>query len=194
MGYTCRTVSVGFLDPGSTPGTSTLNLIKRPPTNNQIRASKVRVIDETGKQLGILTLSEALQIAEERSLDLIQVTERVEPPVCKIADHGKYLYMEEKKERKSRRLIGRQLKQIRISFRISSHDLETKAKLIEKFLKHGNKVRIEMRLRGREKALSRFAQEKMNNFLEMLRGLCPIKIEKELRKEPRGLTIIIAKQ
>ena len=74
-------------------------MIKKPSVNNQIRASKVRVIDETGKQLGVLSLKEALRMARERNLDLIQVTEKVEPPVCKIMEYGKYLYQEEKKEK-----------------------------------------------------------------------------------------------
>ena len=74
------------------------NLFKKPLANNQIRAREVRLIDETGKQMGVVPLEEALNLAKERNLDLIQVTEKVEPPVCKLGDYGKYLYQEEKKE------------------------------------------------------------------------------------------------
>jgi len=154
----------------------------------------VRVVDDVGKQLGIMSLEEALQIARERNLDLVQVTEKVEPPVCKIIDYGKYLYFQEKKQRKARKQTGGQLKQIRISLAISPHDLEIKAKMAEKFLKGGDKVRIEMPLRGREKSLAEFAKGKMDKFLEILEGFLPIKIERELKKEPRGLTMIISKK
>lgn len=153
----------------------------------------MRVIDEAGKQLGIMDLREALQIAQERNLDLVQVTEKVEPPVCKIIDYGKYFYSEEKKRKKAQKQTG-QLKQIRISFAISQHDLEVKAKMAEKFLKKGNKVRIEMQLRGRERSLQEFAREKMKKFLEILENICQIKIEREIKLEPRGLTMIITKQ
>lgn len=109
-------------------------------------------------------------------------------------DYGKYLYSEQKKARKeAKKQKGGQLKQIRISFVISPHDLETKAHLAEKFLKKGNKVKVEMRLRGREKSFGQLAGEKMNKFLEILKGSATIKIERELKKEPRGLTIIISK-
>lgn len=152
----------------------------------------MRVIDESGKQLGVMDLQEALQAAKERNLDLVQVTERVEPPVCKIIEFGKYLYSERKKKKEGKPQSG-QFKQIRISFKISSHDLDIKAKLAEKFLKKGNRILIAMQLRGREKALRGFAREKMNKFLEILQKSIPIKIEREMKSEPRGLTIIITK-
>ncbi len=169
-------------------------MIKRLFVNNQIRAREVRVIDEAGKQLGILQLQEALRIARERNLDLIQVTERVTPAVCKIGEYGKYLYQLEKKERETKKRVGGELKGIRLSFNISSHDLETRARAAEKFLKRGDKVKIEMRLKGRERALGDFAKEKINKFLEILRGFLPIRTERELKKEARGLTMIISKE
>jgi len=168
-------------------------LFKKPIINNQIRASQVRVIDETGKQLGIINLAEALQMARGRNLDLIQVTEKVEPPVCKIGDYGKYLYQEEKRNKSIKKHKGGELKGIRLSFNISSHDLETRARQTEKFLKRGDRVRVEMRLFGRQKGLSEFAKGKFNQFLEILEKLIPIKIERELKREPRGLTMIITK-
>ncbi|OGZ17422.1 MAG: translation initiation factor IF-3 [Candidatus Nealsonbacteria bacterium RBG_13_36_15] len=170
-------------------------MIKKPLFNNQIRAPRVRVIDEAGKQLGIISIQEALQTAKERNLDLIQVTERVEPPVCKLMDYGKYLYSEQKRARKeAKQQKSGQLKQIRISFVISAHDLETKAIQAGKFLKKGDKVKIEMRLRGREKSFGQLAREKMNKFLEILRNSVAIKIEREIKREPRGLTMIISKE
>lgn len=135
---------------------------------------------------------EALKMAEERNLDLIQVTEKVEPPVCKIGDYGKYLYWLSKKEKGIKR--SSEVKGVRLGFNISLHDLETRAYQAEKFLKEGNKVKIEMPLKGREKALGDFAKEKMNQFLAILEKLIPIKIERELKKEPRGFTVIISKK
>jgi translation initiation factor IF-3 len=151
------------------------------------------VIDETGKQLGVLSLSEAISLAREKNLDLIQVTEKVEPPVCKIMDFGKYVYQEEKKERGMKKQKGGEIKGIRLSFGISVHDLEIRAKQTEKFLKEGDKIRIDMVLRGREKAHQDFAKEKISQFLEILEKQIPFKIERELKREPRGFSIIIAK-
>lgn len=152
------------------------------------------MIDETGKQLGVLVLTKALQIARERGFDLIQVTEKTEPPVCKLMDYGKYLYHLKKKEKSIKHHTGGELKGIRLTFGISEHDLETRVKQTEKFLKKGDRVRIEMKLRGRQKALQGFAREKIKKFLEVLEKSTSIKIERELKKQPRGLTMIISKK
>lgn len=132
-------------------------------------------------------------MAKEKGLDLIQVTEKVEPPVCKIMDYGKYIYQQKKKE-KTIKHKGGELKGIRLKFAISEHDMETKAKQAEKFLKKGDKIKIEMKLRGREMALQQFAKDKVTKYLEILNGLIPIKQEGELKKQPRGLTMIVSKK
>jgi len=167
---------------------------KRIFINERIRAKEVRLIDQQGKQLGVLALEKALQIAKERSLDLIKVTEKVEPPVCKIMDYGKYLYQQKKKEKESKHHKMGELKGIRLTFGISTHDLETRAKQALKFLEKGNKIRIEMKLRGREKAHQEVAREKIQKFLEILQQSFPVKIERGLKRQPRGLTMIVAKQ
>lgn len=169
-------------------------MFKRTLINNQIRASQVRLIDETGKQIGVVSLEEALRIARERNLDLIQVTEKIEPPVCKIEEYGKYQYQQEKKEKSIKKQGGGKLKGIRLTFNISLHDLETRVNQTEKFLNKGNIVRVELRLKGREKALQEFAKEKINKFMELLENIIPIKIERELRREPRGFTMFISKK
>ena len=166
-------------------------MIKKPFINNQIRAARVRLIDETEKQVGVVSLGEAIQMARERNLDLIQVTERIEPPVCKIMEYGKYLYSLQKRERGVKK--SSEIKGIRLGFNISPHDLEIKANLTEKFLKKGNRVKINMILRGREKGFSELAKEKIKQFTETLGKKIPIKVEKELKKEPRGFTMIISK-
>jgi len=165
-------------------------LFKRPFVDNQIRAAQVRAINEQGKNLGILNLEIALKIARERNLNLVQVTEKVKPPVCRIMDYGKYLYSFQKKTKIKK---AGELKTIRLGFNISPHDLETRAKQAENFLKKGDKIRVEMTLRGREKALGDFAKEKFKQFLGFLDKLIPIKTERELKREARGFTMIITK-
>jgi translation initiation factor IF-3 len=109
-------------------------------------------------------------------------------------DYGKYLYALTKKEKASKSKIAGDVKGIRLGFNISVHDLEIRANQAEKFLKKGYKVRVELPLRGREKAFGDMAKGKISQFLELLGKLTPAKIERELKREPRGFTIIIAKQ
>ena len=163
--------------------------------NNFIRAKEVRVIDETGKQLGVMNIFEAIDLAKSKSLDLIQVTEKVEPPICKIGDYGKYLYSLKKKDKKIKvKTHVSKLKEIQVGFNTSSHDIEVKAKQAEKFIKEGDKVKVGMRLRGREKALGDFAKKKIELFIDTLDKLTPIKVERELKREPKGFTVIISKK
>lgn len=139
-------------------------------------------------------MTDALCLAKERNLDLIQVTGKLVPPVCKIGDYGKHVYWQEKKQKEVKKQKGGQLKGIRLSFGISTHDLEIRARQAEKFLNEGNKVLIEMVLRGREKALANVAREKVSQFLEILGKAVPIKFETNSKKGPRGFTMIISKQ
>jgi len=162
--------------------------------NNFIRAKEVRVISETGEQLGIMNIFDAIDLAKSRGLDLIQVTEKVEPPVCRIANYGKYLYQQQKKEKKMTKPRGGELKEIRLTFNISPHDMEIRATQAKKFLDEGDKVKINMALRGREKAMGQFATQKVKLFLDNLNSIIPIKTERELKREPRGFTMIISKQ
>jgi translation initiation factor IF-3 len=162
--------------------------------NNFIRSKEVRVISETGEQLGIMNIFAAIDLAKSRGLDLIQVTEKVEPPVCRVANYGKYLYIQQKKERKMAKPKGGDLKEIRLTFKISPHDMETRAMQAKKFLEEGDKVKVNMALRGREKAMGQFATDKVKIFLEKLNSQISIKTERELKREPRGFTMIISKQ
>lgn len=151
----------------------------------------MRLIDENGKQLGVVFLTEALKLSQERNLDLVQVTDKVEPPVCKIMSYGKYLYLQEKKKKEGKKTGA--LKEVKIGFNISRHDLETKAILTEKFLKKGDKVKVEMFLRGRERFHEDFARKKINEFFEILKNRIEFKTEKNLQKRGNNLTLIISK-
>ena len=154
----------------------------------------MRLVDETGQQLGVVSLKEALEKAKEKGLDLIQVTEKVDPPVVRIGDQGKYLYQQEKKERESRKHSGGDLKEVRLGFNISDHDMETRLKQALKFLSKGDRIRPTLPLRGRQKAREDHAREKFNHFVEMLTEQVEIKFERELKREPRGLSAIITKK
>ena len=134
---------------------------------------------------------EALAKAKELGLDLILITEKANPPVCKIIDYGKYLYQQKEKEKRAR---ASQVKGVRLRFNISIHDMETKAKQARKFLEAGNKVKIELILRGREKALTDYAKEKLEKFLELLKSYIEVDIDQPLKKTPRSLIVIIKKK
>ncbi len=131
-------------------------------------------------------------MARDSGLDLIQVTEKVDPPVCRLMDYGKFLYREKKKEKPIKSGQG-EIKGIRLGFGISDHDMEIRAKQATKFLSEGYKVKVELILRGREKALGDFAKNKFEKFNSILMGIIPISVERELKREARGLTMIVAK-
>lgn len=160
--------------------------------NEQIRIPNVQVVDETGKNLGVLDTYKAIEIAREKGLDLVEISPTAKPPVCKIIDFGKYKYQQAKKERKQKAKQQKvEVKGVRIGLSTSSHDLEHKAKRAEEFLAEGNKVRIEIKLKGREKAHQNLAREKLNNFLKLIS--VEHKIEEEPKRNPIGLTMVIAK-
>ena len=170
-------------------------MLKRPLVNNQIRAPQVRVVDETGKNLGILETWKAFQLAKERNLDIIEIVPKISPPVCKIIDYGKFLYQKEKKERAQKIKTKRgRLKSIRFRINTSPHDLEIKARQVEKFFKEENKVKIEVILKGREKSLGEFVNQKFNEFLELIKQRVEFKIEQERKRTPRGMFMLITKK
>ena len=159
------------------------------------------VIDENGEQLGLMKIENALNLAHEKELDLAEVSPNLNPPVCKIIDYGKYLYKIAKQKRQhSAKQKKTETKGIRISIRIEKHDLEFKAKNAIKFLKNGNRVRIDMILKGREKANRDFASEKFRNFLQMVSEISKknadteekeIVREQDVKKTPQGFSAII---
>lgn len=141
--------------------------------------------------MGVFSKKEALQKARKKGVDLVLITGKADPPVCKLIEVGKYLYQQQKKKKK-RKTKTTELKGIRLGFNISSHDMETKAKEAKKFLEQNNKVRIELLLRGREKALGDHAQQKIKEFLKMLKEETSFKTEKELKRKGSKFTMIIS--
>ena len=121
--------------------------------NGAIRASQLRVIDADGKQLGIISRSEALQLAEEQGLDLVEISPNADPPVVKIVDWGKYNYQKTKQQQANKRTArSLDMKQMRFGLKIGDHDLEVKMKKVRSFLEAGHKVKITLVFRGRELA------------------------------------------
>ncbi len=162
---------------------------KKTRINNDIRAKEVRVVSEKGENFGILPLQKALEMAKKEELDLVEISGNITPPVCKIIDYGKYLYEENKKKKKQKKITKVQVKSVRLGFAISSHDMDIRAKSAEKFMSQGHSVRAVLPLKGRQKALESVAREKLTNFLEKVKEKKEIKVEKEISKEPRGLTV-----
>ena len=114
--------------------------------------------------------------------------------MCRIGDYGKYLYQQEKKAREGKKQTGGELKEVRLTYTMSPHDMETRAKQAEKFIAKGHRVRVTLPLRGRQRALEGFARKKITTFLESLRAVIPIKLERDIKREPRGLSVLIAKE
>ena len=159
--------------------------------NEEIRDAEVRVIDETGAMLGILPIEEALRLAEERNLDLVNVSPNANPPVCKILDYGKYRYEIQKREKdaKKRQKVT-EVKEVRLSTFIEEHDIQVKAKNASKFLQEGNRVKVSLRLRGRERDYANHAIEVMNEFAESLSDICTV--DKKPKFEGRGITMFLS--
>lgn len=122
-----------------------------PRINDRIKASRCRLISEDGEQLGIFMMSDALRMADDQGLDLVEVAPNADPPVCKIMDYGKYRYEQEQKAKKARKNQTRiEIKEIKFRPRIDQHDYETKKKHVVRFLQDGDKVKVTIMFRGRE--------------------------------------------
>ena len=166
-------------------------IIKEVEINEKIRDAEVRVIDENGVQLGIMSANEANRIADERNLDLVKISATTNPPVCKIMDYGKFRFDAAKKEkgaRKNQKVTA--LKEIWLSMTIDSHDLETKAKQCRKFLTGGDKVKVSIRMRGRQQAHSAIGVEVMNDFYNFVQDCCVF--DKKPMLEGRNILMILA--
>lgn len=167
--------------------------IQQYKTNNQIAAPELRVIDDAGAHLGVMSREAALNLAKEKNLDLIEIAPMVKPPVAQIISFDKFRYQKEK-EFKKQQLAQKKtadLKQVRISPRASRHDLETKAALVEKFLQAGHKVEINLFLRGREKYNKDWGLFKLQEFLKIIK--IPYKITLEPKFVGRGFVVQIIK-
>ncbi len=158
-----------------------------------IRHSEVRLIGEDGSQLGIVSSQKALEIAESYNLDLVEISPQAKPPVCKIMDYGKYrfeLLKKQKEAKKNQKVI--ELKEIWLSMTIDVGDLNVKAKQTLKFLAAGNKVKVSIKLRGRQNAHSSMGIDVMNKFFELVQENAVM--ERKPLLEGRNILMILAPQ
>jgi translation initiation factor IF-3 len=140
-----------------------------------------------------MTAVEALAIARQKGLDLIEIAPTAQPPVCKIMDFGKFRYQQQKEFQKQRAKQRRDdMKTVRISVRSGRHDMEFRAKQIEEFLNDGLKVQLEVVMRGREKAHPELARRKLNEFLDLI--AIPKKFLQEIKRTPAGFSAVVIKQ
>ncbi|NOZ72989.1 MAG: translation initiation factor IF-3 [Chloroflexi bacterium] len=159
--------------------------------NERIRAPEVRVIDNDGKQLGIMKPSAALQLAEEQNLDLVEVAPNAKPPVCRLMDFGKYQYEQAKRDRQARKAQKQvEVKEVRLRPKTGEHDTEVRLRQARKFLESGAKVKVRVRFRGREIRHPEVAIEILEEFAERLADVGEVEIKPNL--EGRSLLMILA--
>lgn len=158
--------------------------------NEQIRDKEVRVISENGEQLGIMPTAKALELADEADLDLVNISPNANPPVCKIMDYGKYKYEQGKKQKEARKNQKTvEVKEMRLSPTIDTHDMEIKAKNVRKFLLGGNKVKVSIRFKGRQLAHTDKGREVMQQFIALLEDVAAV--EKNAKMDGRSMFMVL---
>ena len=159
--------------------------------NEEIRDKEVRVIGAEGEQLGIMSSRDAYNMAQEKNLDLVKIAPQAQPPVCRIMDYGKYRFEQAKKEkeaRKNQRIV--EIKEVRLGLNTDVGDFNTKVAQATRFLQHGDKVKVNIRFRGREMAHPEMGLEPMRRFAEALAEIAVI--EKPAKLEGRNMMMFLA--
>ena len=159
--------------------------------NEEIHIREVRVTSATGEQLGIMPTREALRMAEEQHLDLVEVAPKAKPPVCRIMDFGKYRYEQQKREKeakKKQKVIS--IKEVKLRPNIEQHDFDVKLKNALRFVEEGNKVKVTIMFRGRELSHPELGKEVLGRVAEKLGGL--VSIERNAKLEGKNMTMIVA--
>ena len=163
------------------------------PINGQIKAKEVQVIGDNGEKLGMLPISRALEIAEEKKMDLVLVSPNAQVPVCKIMNYGKYKFEQAKKEKEAKKKQKvLETKELRITPNIEEHDFGFKSKNARKFIEDGNKVKITVRFRGRELNNVKMGENVLNDFAKELEDVAVV--EKTPKLEGKNMFIILAKK
>ncbi|HCY77302.1 MAG TPA: translation initiation factor IF-3 [Ignavibacteriales bacterium] len=161
--------------------------------NEEIRTTKVRVIDVDGTQLGVYTVRDAIRLAEERGQDLVEIAPQADPPVCKIIDFGKYKYEQQKRDKiQKKNQVVSILKEIRMHPSTDVHDFEFKAKHAINFLEEGNKVKVSVMFKGREMAYTDKGEELLKKFIEKVEDVS--KVESPIKLEGRNMNMILVPQ
>ena len=167
------------------------NAGQRYKINSAINASEVRVIDDTGNMLGIMPTSQALKLAEEKEIDLVEIAPQAKPPVCKIIDYGKFLYEQQKREKSQKKnQQAKQLKEIRFKWRTDTHDFNFKTKHAMKFIEDGYKVKASVMFRGREIVHKEIGTELLKKFIEEMQAVA--KIDQPLKSEGKFISVVLS--
>ncbi|HEY8347421.1 MAG TPA: translation initiation factor IF-3 [Symbiobacteriaceae bacterium] len=159
--------------------------------NEMIRAREVRLISETGEQLGVFSSREALRIAQERGLDLVEVAPNAKPPVCRIMDYGKYKYEQSKREREARKkqkVVT--IKEVKMRPNIEDHDFDVRRRQAEQFLRDGDKIKATIMFRGREVVHAELGKAVLDRLLESVKDLCIV--ERSPKLEGKNMVMILA--
>ena len=161
--------------------------------NNQIRASEVRVIEEDGQNLGVMSTAEAIALAQDKGVDLIEISDKTIPPIAKIMDYGKFQYLENKKAKVIKaKTKPTETKSIQVKIGTGDHDLELKSQMASKFLAAGHRVKINLFLRGRAKYLDpAFLRGRMERILKFITE--EYKMIEGIKSSPNGLSLVIEK-
>ncbi|HNU95844.1 MAG TPA: translation initiation factor IF-3 [Candidatus Magasanikbacteria bacterium] len=162
--------------------------------NEKIIAPEVRVLDNENNNLGVMKTGEAIRAAQEQEMDLVEINPKANPPVCKIMDFGQFQYQQEKAARiKKAHQKETKTKGVRLSIRIGTHDLEIRKKQTLEFLDNGDKVKVEVILKGREMQQGALAFELLKKFISEVNVQTPIKYDQEPERQGRSVTAIIFK-
>jgi len=164
---------------------------REPRINHRIRVPEVRVVSDSGEQLGIMPVEEALRLAQEEGLDLVEVAPMARPPVCRVMDYGKYKYLEKKRTNDARKNQTHvEVKEVKLRLKTDAHDLDTKTNHVRRFLLEGDKVKVTLMFRGRELAYQRNAEEKL---LKLVAEVSDIGIvEREPKLEGRNMSLMMS--
>ena len=161
--------------------------------NGQIRDKEVRVIGTNGEQLGVMSARDAQKLADEAELDLIKIAPKAQPPVCKIMDYGKFRYEQQKREKEAKKKQHVvETKEIRLSPNVEINDLKTKANNARKFIEKGDKVKVTLRVRGREMAHISSSAHVLDVFAKMLEDIA--QVSKAAKLEGRNMTMFLEKK
>ena len=175
-------------DPRRPPGGD-----RGPRINHQIRIRQIRVIDDEGKQLGVIETADALALAVHKGLDLVEIAPKQRPPVCRIMDYGKYKYEQKKKDQASRRKQHQvQVKEVRLRPAIADHDRQVRVRAARQFLSDGDKVLLVCLFRGRQMAHKEVGEQVIKQVLQELGDLA--KVESGIRMEGRRMVMMLAKK
>jgi translation initiation factor IF-3 len=162
-----------------------------PQINQRIRYPKIRAIDTDGTQLGIIAPQEALRIAEEKELDLVLVSDKADPPVCRIMDYGKYKFEQEKKAREARKKQHTaDVKEVKMRYKIDDHDYQVRVNAARRFLKSGDKVKATITFRGREIQHANLAEDLLKRMATDLQDVA--EVQQAPKREGRNMMMLLS--